>query len=1184
MVESKEHYKMYKDGKHWVAAKLTTVTAGVALFSTMVLGGMSSKANADTVNQASVSPTTTQVVKASNQTSKNAASANSTVKTPTAVSALATVNNSTQPNTKTSAVKSAQPTNLAANTQGTSTSNSQTSNSNNSSSASKNTGTQNSQPANSSSASQGTANQNSQPTNSSSASQSSGTQNNQPANSSSANQGSGTQNNQSANGIDVTVPHNDLDNAVNDAKNSGVQITQDPTKNMTADAGQPANDAEQQIKADYQNQIDNLKKAEQLQQQYNEQYQKELDAYHKSLENAGVKDFDQWQKDHPGVNPDGASSETVQNVFNLSDEPDSDCEVSDDGNMDVIKCPVKIAKDKDGKEFAYPDVSGITNLPASLQYLKGFPNQLQDDQLQLPIHGETDWHSKYIYIVVPKNNGTNVNGQVATFTYTNLKNTTYNGQPVSKIVVDYTDLDGGQKGIDYDNPGKDTQPTLWVASDFEEGMMLHGKSINVAVHLYDANGNEIKTNNDAYMTFGSISHNDDHQEYIKALNGDKMVAVKGSSIAVTDDGTLAEGDWGNNQVPGGLDDPHAGVFYGDSALLQSANNSNGFYFQFGANNKDDKATKGQWVAPCTTIPAAKPELKHATASYHYDDLKVTPVNVKDVAAGTVQGKDSVSINGKDVVQGQKITFTLNPSALPANRTNDTKSFQIVDKLDPSFNYTGYKAFLGNTDVTNDFTPALTKDANGQWTLTLTADSAFDDAINKDKSSSFAIPVFDLYGTALKGGTPIKNTYTEVINSNDWNSNTVSVTPENPGTPVKTVVNADGQDANNGNVARGDALIYHVDMDLTNQAKDTVLTPDTVAKGLWDTDKMPNGVTVNTSGIRVNSADGKDITDQFNITDENGQIKVAAKDPEAIIKAYGGTKLDITIPTTVNDNFTGDIKNTAQQNTFGNITTSNTVVDHVPPMNPTKDVIANLSDPSSLNGKSITLGSYFDYDLNSSTRSADYVGKTTEWGMQDHLDTKHDEFTGQWQVIADHSFVLQDGTTIKAGSDISKYFTMTYNTKTGEIDFEANKDFLDIMNLPANKKTAQGWTALFQCKRIAPGTVYNTFSETYNGKVKNSNTVKTTTPEPKKPEAPKSPATPQPQKVVEKATPAPVVEKAVPAQPVLAAPAPVKETPAPEKQAMPQTGESENDEAAILGLAALGVVGMMGLTSGKKRYE
>ena len=581
---------------------------------------------------------------------------------------------------------------------------------------------------------------------------------------------------------------------------------------------------------------------------------------------------------------------------------------------------------------------------------------------------------------------------------------------------------------------------------------------------------------------------------------------------------------------------------------------------------------------------------------HFDDdantnqvIVYVPAPKKDVVAGTVQGTSSASINGEDVVAGQKVTFTLGTTPLPAGRKVDIKNYSVTDELDPNFDYSGFRAFLGSKDVTDEFTPSLVKGQDGKWTLTLTANADMLKQMNADKSKAFTIPTFDIYGSAINSGVKIQNTYTEHINNESYNSNTVSITTTPKETPVKTVTNAAGQDADNGNAERGDSLIYHVSMDLDGMPSNMVLTPDTIQKGLWVSDKMPAGVTVNTSGIRVNSADGKDVTSDFTITYQDGVVKVAAKDPASIIKQFGNTKLSITIPTTVNDNFTGDIKNTAIQNTFGNETESNTVVDHVPPMAPSKDVVVDLGNQNSLNGKSIALNSTFDYKLNSSTRPADYVGQTTEWGGKDMIDVKHDEFTGQWQVIADHPFVLKDGTTIKAGSDISKYFTMTFNDKTGEFDIEANKDFLDIMNLPANKKTAQGWSVFFQCKRIATGTAHNVWTETYNGKPVKSNTVTTTTPEPKKPATPAKPA-PQPQKVVEKQAPVapakPASAKATPvlAQPVLATPAPVKETPAPEKQAMPQTGESENDEGAIIGLAMLGAVGTMGLALKKKRFE
>lgn len=1543
MYTEKEHYKMYKSGDHWVTAKIATI-AGVALFSTVILGGgMQGKVNADNVSSSMVSS-----VKATVQSSSTTSSSNSGIAVNVPHKDL---DNAVDQAKKAGVeVTQGQTVQHTAKADQASQAEQQIKNDYQNQTSSINKATQQQEHVNS--ARQTAANHSSldnavdqakkvgvqvtqgttqtikgEPTDASKVqSQVNGDYQNQVSSINKAAQQQ-EQNNQIEQKLNSD--HSSIDNTVDQAKKVGVTVTQTNGKTVTGNADQ----VQSQINSDYNDEVQDLQNAIKKQTAFNQQYQTAMKQYNEALAdyNKQKQAYDQAQKElhQSGVNTTGITSNSIQNVFNLQNEPDSVCSVSDDPNIDIIKCPIKIAKASNGQPFAYPDVSGISNLPPSLQWLKGFPTKLQGDQLQLPIHGETNWNSKYIYIFVPKDGGTTVNGQVATFTFTNLKNTTYDGQPVSKIVVDYTNMVGGQKGLDFSG-APNAQPTMWVASDFEEGMMLHGKSIDVAVHVYDAAGKEITTNSDAYMTFGSISHSSDHQEYIKALNGDKLLPVKGSSIPITDDGTVAEGDWGNSEVPGGQDDPHSPIFYGDSAVLQSAKDSNGFYFQFGANNKDDSAPKGQWVSPCTVIPTfptdpgsvppKAPTLQHASVNYHYDTAKIDPIQTsyhydnvnipnvkatyhedglnitpvetkgvdvdgqnvngkdviagetlsfpltsdplpanrendvktlqitdtlnpdlkfdswnavdsqgndvtkdftltqngqnltfnasqalmneinankgqafnlptiiinaiptasgvdihntfdiningqkwtsntvgvntpatpkpqkdvdnaqgqsidghfvedgqkdsfnltfdlsndknvvldkgviakglgmsdqldknvtpdvkgivitdakgqvvnnnlfnitdnnnditisvkdpqaflntyggqklnikipftinqgfhgsipntavenhfgdkvktnqvivyvpqptKDVGAGTISGVIKASINGDKVVQGQNLTFTLNVPNLPAGRKETINKFTLTDVLDPNFDYTGFKAELGNKDVSKYFAPSLTKNSNGQWVLTLTATKAFVDTTNQNKGKEFIMPVIDIYGTALKGGVTIKNSFQEGINNDSWESNTVTVHSEKPGTPVKSVTNQDEQNADNGNVERGDTLNYHFTMDLGNIAKDTVLTPDEVKKGLGDIDHLPKGIKVDPSQVTVTDANGKNITNDFNITLTNGTLSVTAKDPASLVKEYGGTKLTINFTSTVEDGFTGDISNTVEQNTFGNITKSNTVVDHVVPMDPTKDVVVNLGNQASLNGKTISLGQTFDYKLNSSTRPADYVGQTNEWGGKDMIDIKHDEFTGQWQVIADHSFTLKDGTVIKAGTDITKYFTLTFNPKTGEIDVQANKDFLDIMNLPANKKTQQGWSLFFQCKRIASGTAHNTWVEYYNNQPQNSNTVTTNTPAPKK----VTPKTPEvkgkvPESMPQKVTPtknvptAPtkttsVQPKATPMQPMVAAATP-KAMPSPvsKESALPQTGENTNDEATIIGLAALGTVGLLGLGLRKRRYE
>ena len=1216
MYEEKEHYKMYKSGDHWVSAKIATI-AGVALFSTAILGA-GNQASADTVN--SNTPSAAQVAssKTSSATAKSAQPMRLAA-TPQSSSSNKGMNvdvpHGDLDNAVSNAKKDGVQVSQGATTQTTADANkapqaeSSIANDYKNQTDAMNKADAQQKQVNSAKA---TANDHSAVDSAAKQAQSVGVQvskgsdqsikgNPEDAskvqsqisndyNSQVKSLQDATNQQKQVNSAKATAnDHTAVDNAVKQAQAAGVSVNKDSDKTISGNASD-AQKIQGQISGDYNSEVQDIQNAINQQKQYDQAYQTAMDQYNQALADYNKKK--------------AAYEATVSQNNQIKDNS-----INVAWSYDNASNP--------GSDYAKIQVDVLNN-SGKLTYEPRSQFTGTDKEWESTAAGK--WT-----ITMPAGQH---NGDLARVTYTDLSpKFTIGGKHVGKIVVTFSDLQA--PNLTSGNAGNTAGLSFYNDPLF--GFWYNNSSGVHANYQFYLDGSNTPYNfNDQYSVWSvqSLDHyqSNGHTETVTLTTDGHPYPIANSDIQYSGNtATPVKPNFNDKNQPinpdGSIDHSNGSNTSNHTARFFIGGSTVGLTFSTKNNAPDNPSTLVlPWSSqlplnPVPTSPGNPPtppkkqqasvsyhydvaniapvqasyhydvaDVPNVQASYHYDGLNITPVETKDVAAGTIQGNSSVSINGKDVVQGQDLTFTLNTTDLPAGRKEDMKSYQAVDKLDPNFDYTGYRAYLGSTDVTDEFTPTLTKDANGQWTLTLTANSALLSAMNKDKSKAFTVPTIDIYGKAIKGGTTIKNSYVEKINNDSWTSNTVTVNTEKPGTPVKIVDNADGQDANNGNVARGDALIYHVSMDLTNQSKDTVLTPDTIAKGLWDTDKMPNGVTVNTEGIRVNSADGKDITSQFTITDEGGQIKVAAKDPAAIIKEYGGTKLDITIPTTVDDDFTGDITNTAQQNTFGITTDSNTVVDHVPPMNPTKDVIANLSDPSSLNGKSITLGSYFDYDLNSSTRSADYVGKTTEWGMQDHLDTQHDEFTGQWQVIADHPFVLQDGTTIKAGSDISKYFTMTYNTKTGEIDFEANKDFLDIMNLPANKKTAQGWTALFQCKRIAPGTVYNTFSETYNGRVKKSNTVKTTTPEPKKPE----PSTKKPVTPVQPAKPAPAVAKAqpkaTPAAPVLATPAPVKATPAPEKQAMPQTGEEENNEAALVGFAALGMVGMMGLGLRKKRYD
>ena len=403
------------------------------------------------------------------------------------------------------------------------------------------------------------------------------------------------------------------------------------------------------------------------------------------------------------------------------------------------------------------------------------------------------------------------------------------------------------------------------------------------------------------------------------------------------------------------------------------------------------------------------------------------------------------------------------------------------------------------------------------------------------------------------------------------------------TPTKEVKNGLGEDINGKTIARGDVLAYEVNLDLTDFVNYS-LTKDQLAKGLsvsddYDETKL-NITDANKAGFIVLDKDGKAVDKaMFNLTwdNEKGAWTLNVKDPQAFLKQYGGQKLAILFFATAKKDVTGDIYNKAVQNSFGQIVETNTVVNHIPEMNPHKDAVISVDKQGSLDNHEIALGDTFNYKLDSSIRPANYGGITSEWSYTDKLDTEHDQYQGQFKVYAKRNFQLADGTLIKAGSDISKFFTATYDTQTGEFKVSANQDFLAIMNLDVNKATEQGWVAYVNVKRIKSGEVHNTAEESYNHEVLKTNTVTTTTPEPPAPKQPVAPQVPTRPKETPQVTPQ--VTQAVPTSyqaQITKAPTPVAN-----KSALPQTGENDDAILAILGIT-LGTIGTMTLAGAKKK--
>ena len=397
------------------------------------------------------------------------------------------------------------------------------------------------------------------------------------------------------------------------------------------------------------------------------------------------------------------------------------------------------------------------------------------------------------------------------------------------------------------------------------------------------------------------------------------------------------------------------------------------------------------------------------------------------------------------------------------------------------------------------------------------------------------------------------------------------------TPDKDVVDDNGKSVKDKYVTAGDIMHYVGTWDLTGY-KNFALTKGQIAKGLSIFDDYDENVLevsdLNKQALTIiDSTDNKAIDMsmvEINWDDAHGKWTISAKDPQNFLETYGGRALKINFFAKVKKDAKGDIKNTIVQNDFGNETETDVVTNHISVSDPLKDVVVSLTDNHSLNNGVVKLGDTLYYKLGSKTREANEAYNTTSWGFVDKLDITHDLYTGQALVKARYDIKLKDGSTIKAGDDITKYFDITYDAQTGEFKVMANKEFLDIINSDDNKATKQGFDVYLQAKRIKSGDVENTAQEIYNGEVINTNTVTTHTDEPEEPkseipqvpEVPNTPSTPQ--KTVQtstKVTPTPAIEKAT---------------------VLPQTGDSKDSTLAEVGLLAVALAGGIGLAGYKKK--
>ena len=387
------------------------------------------------------------------------------------------------------------------------------------------------------------------------------------------------------------------------------------------------------------------------------------------------------------------------------------------------------------------------------------------------------------------------------------------------------------------------------------------------------------------------------------------------------------------------------------------------------------------------------------------------------------------------------------------------------------------------------------------------------------------------------------------------------------TPKKANFNKAGVNIDGKQVFAGSINYYHVTADYS-QYKGIQADKSRIAQGFFIADDYPEDVLdVLSDGIKLSDSKGQDVKGlKYHVYESiekapevlrkalaergfkpKGAFQVwEAENPAEFYAKYVQTGDTITIinPMKVKEKFGktgGKYENTAYQVDFGVAEVTVTVVNNIPKFETKKDVVVSLKDKESKDGKEIVLGQKFFYSFDGSLITANRAEDLFEYKFVDDYQETHDRFDGVYKVIAKKDFKTSDGKTFKKGDDLTSYSFLKEDKTKGKLEVGLKEEFLRSIT---NDSEFQA-EVFVEMTRIKSGEVENKQTHVVNGIEVESNTVKTTTPEP-----PKTPETPTPK----------------------------PQTPA--KKVLPNTGA----DASVLGIVMAGITSALGAIGFKRKRD
>ena len=359
----------------------------------------------------------------------------------------------------------------------------------------------------------------------------------------------------------------------------------------------------------------------------------------------------------------------------------------------------------------------------------------------------------------------------------------------------------------------------------------------------------------------------------------------------------------------------------------------------------------------------------------------------------VKNSSGESIDKSYVPKLSTVEWELTTKPLPANREAIT-DFEIVDALPSGF----VLDIEASKKINSDF--ELTYD-EASHVVRVKGLESLKSRLNQDLSKEVQVPAPILVGKVTNDGATYKNNFQLKINNKyESYSNIVQVStpgkpndPDNPNNnliqPLKHNYNKDKVIIDGKPVLAGSTIYYHITLDY-DQYKGMKADPSAILKGFGAIDDYPEeAVTTNQSDIRYIDSEGKEVSGisvyQYDSIDSVDNDKVKAflasseikpkgafqvflvDNPEAYFNQYikSGKSVTIINPMVTKEKLrnTGkSFENTAYQVDFGNGYQTDTVVNNVPTVKPTKK---NLNKSGvNIDGKQVLAGSVNYYKVTS----------------------------------------------------------------------------------------------------------------------------------------------------------------------------------------------------------------------------